>query len=87
MIKEIKQIIIKINKYEKYSSVVHHDTIARKFETDLIYLNKSKITSISMYVSPSSKVPIELIQIAIGKKEIKGLEQLERKYLKLNEKN
>lgn len=68
--------------------VVHHDTTAKKYETEMVYSDKvlPHLEHHIFYVSPSSKVPIELIKIAVGKRAIIELEKLERKYLDLNNK-
>lgn len=65
---------------------VQLDTVAEKYETELIYADRIEKDTKSIYISPSPKVEHIVTKIAVGKEAITALERLERAYLNKNEK-
>lgn len=67
--------------------VVHFDTISRKYECDLTYLDKHDKVNNELYISSSNKVITELVKFGIGKEQIIELEQMKNSYLEQNHKS
>lgn len=65
---------------------VQFDTVAERFEIDLIYADRINGDVKDVYISSSPKVDHIVTKIAVGKEAIAGLEKLQTAYQNKNEK-
>ncbi len=65
--------------------VVHYDSIAQRYETDMTYPCTMKEYNKDLYISISPKVETVLARVAVGSEAIQELEDLVKEYHKKNE--